>query len=98
MKIEKPVKRKKKNSDINTTLDNSRQSSEEVQSPGKKKKSKHVSPDSKESSENSLRSEELGYNIKKKIKKENSEVGIGNVSSVSLRGKKKNKEKGTVKT
>lgn len=79
--IEKPVKRKKK------SLDNSLQSNE-VQIPGKKKKNKHMSPNSKEASENPLHAEELGNYIKKNIKKEKLEPESGDLNSGPLKGKK----------
>lgn len=94
MKIEKPMKRKKKTVDINvsTNLDTSLQSNGVVQSPGKKKKHKHLPQIANEASGNLSNAEEFNYS-EKKIKKERSEPDSGNINSLSLKGKKKSKEK-----
>lgn len=92
MDNEKPVKRKKKSAgNINSSLDTSLQSNGEVQSPGKKKKTKHLSKSSNKASENSPFAG-LEHPVGK-IKQENLESDSRSMNSLSFKGKKKSKEK-----
>ncbi|KAK8400962.1 hypothetical protein O3P69_002626 [Scylla paramamosain] len=64
MEIEKPVKRKKKNvGNIYTSLDTSLQSNGKVQSPGKKKKTKHFPQSSNKAPGNSPHAEGMEYPV-----------------------------------
>ncbi|MPC93867.1 hypothetical protein E2C01_089012 [Portunus trituberculatus] len=94
MQVEKPEKRKKKNTsgNLSTSLDSSLQSNGDLQSPRKKKKTKHLPQIANEATENSPDAEELKY-PEKKIKKEHFESDSGNINSLSFKGKKKSKEK-----